>query len=115
MLEQLKQWDPLSQVVFIHDYLQLVFQENTLNVYNPYIIEDNNGEKYAQGEVGYADALVRFIGSSIDKVEYKEKGYLHLHFSPAGVFIVVLKPGVSHSPEAFAYDSTEGPIVEVNA
>jgi len=56
MLEQLKEWRALSQVVFIHDYLQLVFQENTLNVYNPYVVRAGNGDEYAPGDVGCAAA-----------------------------------------------------------
>ena len=34
MAPNLKPSEPLSQVVFIHDYLQLVFQDECFNVYN---------------------------------------------------------------------------------
>ncbi len=34
MLPKLKPSEPLSQVVFVHDYLQLIFQDEGFNIYN---------------------------------------------------------------------------------
>ena len=34
MLDVLLDAEPLSQVVFIHDYIQLVFQDTYFNLYN---------------------------------------------------------------------------------
>ena len=60
--------DALSSVVFIHDYVQLVFQGLILNIYAPYVIE-NGTRRVSRGDAGYADELVSLIGLPVVHVE----------------------------------------------
>ena len=63
--------DALSSVVFIHDYVQLVFQGRILNIYAPYTIK--RGERrISSGEAGYADELVSLIGASVTDIEERD-------------------------------------------
>jgi hypothetical protein len=71
--------EPLSSVVFIHDYVQLVFQGLILNIYAPYMIK-KGARSISSGETGYADELVSLIGISVTRVEDRD-GVVSLTFS----------------------------------
>ena len=103
---------PLSEVVFVHDYLQLVFQDERLSVFNPCSLTAP-GLKLRTGEPGFCDALVSLIGQTASACAQSSE-LLSLSFS-GGVVLAVL-PDQSGSVEAFAFHS-EGNrvIVERNA
>ena len=48
----------LSQVTFVHDYIQLTFQDVGLSAYNHVTLEAND-TRLAQGDIGFCDLLVR--------------------------------------------------------
>ena len=93
--------EPLSQVAFMHDYFQLVFQEERFTVYNKVAIAD--GENVIrQGSVGFCDKLVEFIGQSVVAVTQTDAYVLCLRFSGGATFQVEADQGPLW-PEAFDF------------
>ncbi len=115
MFEELKNWEMLSQVWFVHDYIQLKFHDDhTINVYNPFNVE-NGGKFYKQGEFGYADTLVGIIGSKITEVSYKQFSHFSLTFSCGATFTIELARGLANIPEAFEMNLNDEQYIEFNA
>ena len=70
--------DPLSQVVFVHNYLQLVFQDSGFTIYNPCAL-NLEGTPIQFGQDGFADALVGLIGQSLlNAASFGEESLSHL-------------------------------------
>lgn len=93
--------EPLSQVVFIHDYFQLVFQEERLTVYNRAAVAD--GENLTrQGTTGFCDKLVELIGQRVVVVTRTGASVLCLHFSGGAIFHIEANHEPSW-PEAFDF------------
>jgi hypothetical protein len=77
--------EPLSQVAFVHDYFQLVFQEERLTVYNRAVVAD--GENFIrQGTPGFCDKLVGLIGQNVVAVGQTDQYVLSLRFSGGPTF-----------------------------
>jgi hypothetical protein len=114
MPPNLKPSEPLSQVVFIHDYLQLWFQDERFNVYNLAEIE-HGGAKLAQGQLGYCDSLVALIGQRVVGVSKSDSHMLVLSFEGGARFSVRGDAEAIHGPEAFEFNG-EGQylVVEPN-
>jgi hypothetical protein len=102
--------DPLSQVVFIHDYLQLVFQDACFSIYNSSELS-LGGVSVLFGQPGFCDGLVSLIGQALKSVSGSPS--LTLSFQ-SGAILVVAQSG--SGPEAWQFNSVGGPIVvEQNA
>ena len=99
----------LSQVVFVHDYIQLVFQDEAFSLYNPVIVKtlDENNE---QGGAGFADSLVSLIDRAVVEVDSSEGFAIALRFG-CGRQVQVLRNGGAKSPEAFQFNGPNGVIV----
>jgi hypothetical protein len=95
----------LTQVVFVHDYLQLVFDGERFSVYNRAALKVS-GQILPQGAPGFADALVRLIGRRA--LDAQTEPSLVLQFE-GGVSFAVESSGVG--PEAWQYDGNGGEIV----
>jgi hypothetical protein len=103
---------PLSQVVFVHDYLQLVFQGERLSIYNPCSLT-GPGLNLQTGDPGFCDALVSLIGQTASACADSSE-LLSLSFS-GGVVLAVL-PDQLGLVEAFTFHSEDSrAIVERNA
>lgn len=101
---------PLSEVAFVHDYFQLVFQDACFSIYNAAELSEH-GKVFSQGNPGFCDALVGLIGQSLSSALVKPT--LSLTFQGGAVLVVT-----SHSsgPEAWQYNSSGNPVVvEQNA
>lgn len=97
--------DALKQVVFVHDYIQLVFADAGFSFYNPLRLVAG-GVAVAHGEAGFADALVSLIGRKVISAE--GGGALSLTFDNA----VELQVDASgDGPEAFQFNGADGFIV----
>ena len=104
--------DPLSQVVFIHDYLQLVFQDRAFTIYNLATYAKSN-VSLQQGEPGFCDALVALINQS---VQVEVSGRLVFRFSDGAVVSVPTTGQGTRGPEAWQFGEFGGPVVvEQNA
>lgn len=102
--------DPLSQVVFVHDYVQFVFQDRAFTLFNN-VTYQIGAVALAQGEPGFCDALVGLIGNAAT-VE-AACGSLTLDFG-AGHRLAVSSSGAG--PEAWMFTVVGVPtVVEQNA
>jgi hypothetical protein len=102
--------ESLLQVVFIHDYLQLVFQDACFSIYNP--AELRQGDSLlSRGEPGFCDILVSLIGQPLTSASSSPS--LSLTFQ-GGTVLVVAQFG--QGPEAWKYFALgKSTVVELNA
>jgi len=86
--------------VFVHDYFQLVFDDECFNVYNRarLVVERRH---FYQREHGFADRLVELIGSRVVSCEVDPA--LVLIFDRGVRFEVLMTPEDASGPEAFEY------------
>ena len=115
MVPNLKPSGPLSQVVFVHDYIHLVFGEDRINVYNLAEV-DSSGVSIRQGEAGFCDTLVALIGQRVTEVSGSDDYVLSLTFEHGTRFLILSGEADANGPEAF---ECNGPnnlvVVERNA
>lgn len=105
--------EPLSQVVFVHDYLQLVFQDHAFTLYNIATCSTDSGD-FRQGQPGFCDALVSLIGQAARAQTLPDK--LLLRFSSGAVVSVPVSGLDARGPEAWQFGQLGGPtVVEQNA
>jgi hypothetical protein len=105
--------DSLSQVVFVHDYLQLVFQDYAFSIYNQatYTL---GAIAIRPGEAGFCDALVSLNGQTT-QVDFAGNT-LSLRFNSGAVVSVESSGAASRGPEAWQFGWFGGPlVVEQNA
>ena len=113
MQPDLQPKDTLSQVVFVHDHLQLVFQDCSFTLYN--VATYTQGSlTLRQGQAGFCDALVELIDQPA-RIELRS-GKLVLQFL-GGASISVPNSGQDvRGPEAWQFGRLGGPqVVEQNA
>ncbi len=105
--------EPLSQVVFVHDYLQLVFQDRVFTLYNVATCSTGSGD-FRQGEPGFCDCLVSLIDQTARAEALPDK--LLLRFSNGAVVSVHVSRSGVRGPEAWQFGQLGGPtVVEQNA
>jgi hypothetical protein len=101
---------PLSQVVFVHDYLQMVFQDTRLSVYAPASVS-REFRSLDRSEVGFCDALVALIGKKVISSDYAQMRQLRLTFEGGeSVTVSLLGQGVT-GPELFQLDRPGLPTI----
>jgi len=106
--------EPLTQVVFIHDYLQLVFQSQCLSVYNLAQLEQN-GTTLTQGASGFCDSLVGLIGCAVVRAHRNDRYKLILEFQNGDKFLIPSAGEYVRGLEAFQFNgSDEFLVVEQN-
>jgi len=101
---------PLSQVVFIHDYIQLVFQSATFTIYNSCSIE-LNGESISHGSRGFADQLVQQLGLHAQAQSATGEHALSLLFENGLALKVKRRDEKNPGPEAYEAHTDAGDIV----
>jgi len=100
MIEQLRDCEPLSQVWFVHDYIQLQFQDHTITILNEPRLRLSSGEILARGDGGFCDHLVLQIGERIQDVLLEERNHFTLEFESGVALIVPLNREAARGPEA---------------
>lgn len=100
----------LSEVVFLHDYLQLVFQDERLSVFNPCSLT-GPGLMLRTGEPGFCDALVGLIGQTASACAHSSE-LLSLVFS-GGIVLAVLPDPSGSIVEAFEFHSESNGVIVV--
>jgi hypothetical protein len=93
--------EPLTQVVFIHDYFQLVFHEERFTVYNRAAVEDG-ANIIRQGTTGFCDKLVELTGQRVVAATRTDGYVLQLRFSGGASFYIEENRDPSW-PEAFDF------------
>lgn len=105
--------DPLSQIVFIHDYLQLVFQDCAFTIYNRATFV-REGVAVRQGEAGFCDLLVSLIDQNAQAEARAD--HLLLKFTNGAEVVVPTAGPDAHGAEAWQFGRLGGPcVVEQNA
>lgn len=113
MQPDLQPEDALSQVVFVHDYVQLVFQDCGFSLYNV-VTYCQGATIIRQGRPGFSDALVSLINQTAS-VE-AQPGALLLRFAGGGLLSVPTSGPDARGPEAWQFSRLGGPtVVEQNA
>ncbi len=100
--------EPLTQVVFVHDYVQLVFGSETLSIFNLMRFRGLQGDDLEQGRVGFADALTGLIGAKAHSVSTSPSECLALQFENEGRLAVTCEADEAAGAEAFQFNSTAG-------
>jgi hypothetical protein len=104
---------PLSKVVFVHDYLQLVFGSDVFTLYNRVQLKIGSA-LMVQGETGFCDELVRLISQKV--LETHDRHALTMAFENGAELSVLNGETDVSGPEAFQYDGPDNLIiVEQNA
>jgi hypothetical protein len=98
---------PLSQVVFVHDYVQLVFGGERFSIYNEVSVA-RTARVGRSGESAFADALVSLIGQTAVSVAPPSGARLALAFEQGALLVVA---GGGTSAEAFSFEGGPGVIV----
>jgi hypothetical protein len=101
--------EPVSQVVFVEDYLQLVFHEERFSFYD--VVEVVSDQRVlARGQPNFCDALVNLIGERAASVAVDDAGELTVMFDSG--FAVRARSGLSGvSPEAWQFNGPDGKII----
>lgn len=95
--------EPLSEVAFVHDYIQLVFQSQNFSIYNRAQVTQSS-LTLTQGDQGFCDVLVGLIGCSVLQAYSNEQYKLVLEFENGEKFLVPSAAEYVHGPEAFQYN-----------
>jgi hypothetical protein len=113
MRPDLQPTDPLSQVVFIHDYLQLVFQDCGFSLYNA-VTYELDGLPIRQGAPGFCDAVVALIDQTA-VVSSPEDSGLAIHFADGATIRCPISGPGTRGPEAWHFNRIGEPsVIEQN-
>jgi hypothetical protein len=105
----------LTSVTFIHDYVQLVFENySCLSIFNPIRLTVHSGE-IDQSQYGFKDFLCKFINRSVSNVNYQQEKQVAFIFDDAKAVSVGLADNDYSGPEAIVFTSgNEGdPILAI--
>jgi hypothetical protein len=98
--------EPVSQVVFVEDYLQLVFREERFSFFD--VVEIASEQRVLpRGQPGFCDALVELIGERAASVAVDDDGELTVMFDSGSALRA--RPGPSGAgPEAWQFNGPDG-------
>lgn len=114
MLDVLLKAEPLSQVVFVHDYIQLVFQGTYFNLYNRVTVH-RDGCTLGASDAGFADELRRLVGERVVDTSSEEGRFSVVEFERGAQVSVSLRAEDANGPEAFELGDNKGlRVVEQN-
>jgi hypothetical protein len=99
----------LSSVVFIHDYIQLIFDRPTLITYSPPFLRQSGNELVAK-QPGYCDAIYSQIGVRVTKTNVIDDELTIRLVNAVEIVVSLLAPDYV-GPEALVFDSSEGIVV----
>ena len=102
--------EALTQVVFVHDYIQLVFQPEGFSLYNRVRLTANDRE-ISQGSYGFADEMTRLIGQRVSAAGSSNRSKLEIQFEGGSVVRLLSGQENENGPEAFQYNNGSGSIV----
>lgn len=109
MQVDLQSRDPLSQVVFIFDYLQIYFQDAVFTIYN-LATYAHGSVTIRQGEPGFCDSLVALIGQTARVQVHPEMGLIIRFHGGASITVSSSDPNAC-GPEAWNFCRSNGPLI----
>lgn len=105
--ECLTQAEPLSEVRFVHDYVQFIFWPHGLSVYARLCVS-NGGRILSSSDARFYDSICTLIGQKLVAVTRVEKIKLELLFSAGTRLIVSLRPEDAVGPEIAMLSEANG-------
>jgi hypothetical protein len=102
--------EPLSEVAFVHDYVQLGFQNERFSLLNRVRVGAPSRTS-TQGEREFAGLLVGLIGQRVTQVSKSPAAMLELHFQDGSSVQILRGEEFASGAEAFIFTRDGGPIV----
>lgn len=101
--------EPLSEVAFVLDYIQLAFQNEGFNFYND--IEVRRGtDRFVKGLPGFCDVLVGLMGLRVHQAVACES-QLRMAFDDGTILRTLPLASTQSWPEAWQFNSPGRPVV----
>jgi hypothetical protein len=110
MIEQLLKSSPLSQVIFVHDYIQLIFESIGLSIFNKVELH-SDGKVLQRKDLGFCDPLVSLIDQPVAKIEIEIDKDFSITFENLTTLVISLHPNDAIGPEAFQLVDGQGVII----
>ena len=104
--------DRLSAVEFVHEYVQLRFEEALLTLYVWPEIADAEGISVGYGQPNYRDALCSTIDEAVSSAELAEGDALTIEFENGSVLALSLRDEDLDTPEVGSFTSADGDTTE---
>ena len=105
LLDELKS-QRLSSVEFVQDYIQLHFDDYTINLYNPVKVVEGS-TTLQQGQVGFRDGLCNLINGIVRDVFYIEGDKVEVAFEGGSSVVVSIADKDYSGPEALMLRSRD--------
>jgi len=108
--ERLAKAIALSEVRFVHDYVQFIWEPHTLSLYAPLRVLAE-GRPLARSDVGFCDSICSLIGQSLTAVTRQEHEQLEFAFSNGTKVLVSLRSEDAVGPEVAQLSTPGGEIM----
>ncbi len=93
----------LSEVRFVHDYVQFIFEPHTLSLYAPLRVMADR--PLTRNDIGFCDSICSLIGQNLTAITRKEHEHLEFKFSNGTAVVVSLLGGDAVGPEVAQLDT----------
>lgn len=104
--------DRLSAVEFVHEHLQLRFEEAVLTLYVWPDVADADGISVGFGQPNYRDALCSVLDEVVGSAEFSEGDALTIQFENGTVVALSLREEDLDTPEVGSFTSADGDTTE---
>ena len=104
--------DRLSAVEFVHEHVQLRFEEALLTLYVWPVVADADGISVGYGQPNYRDALCSAIDEAVSSADFHENDALTMEFENGTVFAISLRDEDLDTPEVGSFTSADGDTTE---
>lgn len=108
--EGLAKADVLSEVRFVHDYVQLIFEPYTLSLYAPLKVLVG-ARTLKPTDAGYHNGICLLIGQTLTSVFRAKTVQLEFTFSGGTKLLVSLRQEDANGPEVAELSRPGGPIM----
>ena len=102
--------EPLTQVVFVHDNVQLRFQDLVLSIFSRLTVTQG-ARALNRPDPGFCDALVSLIEKRVVSTDYSEGEDMRLTFDDGTIIDASLRSEDSVGPELFLLERPGLPTV----
>jgi len=99
----------VSSVEFVRDYVQIRFDGPCMSAYTMPTVRTESGKVLDTSGVGYADALVKFIGKTVQAAHQRE-GAIEIRFADGAGLTVSLRDADRRVDEAATLTTDEKSI-----
>jgi len=105
LLDELKS-QRLSSVEFVQDYIQLHFDDYTINLYNPVRVGEGS-TTLQQGQVGFRDGLCNLINGIVREVVHTKGDKVEIVFDGGSSVVISIADKDYSGPEALMLRSRD--------